>query len=55
MPSQQPVQQPVTPTPDPTLGDTATLVAMDVMPEQPVASPDPPPPPSYGYDAVETA
>lgn len=50
-----PVQQPAISTPDPTLGDTATMVGLGVLPEQPVASPDPPPPPGSGYEVIETA
>jgi hypothetical protein len=42
---------------DDTLGDTTTLVAMGVVEPQPVADPDPPAPPDYGYSGpvIETA
>jgi hypothetical protein len=45
---------------DEALGDTTTLVALGVVEPQPVADPDPPAPPDYGYDeysgpVIETA
>jgi hypothetical protein len=38
---------PAQPQPDPTAADTGSLVDAGVLPEQPEASPDPPPPPVY--------
>lgn len=38
---------PAQPRRDETAADAATLEQMGVLPEQPVADPDPPPPPVY--------
>lgn len=48
---EEPAQRPVERALDPAMGDMATMVAMDVVPEPPVASPLPPPSPLTGYDA----
>lgn len=53
MPSNPP--RPVTRRPDPTAGDTGTMIDLGVLPEQPVAAPEPPAPPLSGYDVVEAA
>lgn len=42
-----PVLEPLDVTPDPTAGDTVTMVEMGVIDEQPVAQPDPPAPPTW--------
>lgn len=38
---------PAEPRPDGTAADASTLEQMGVIPEQPVADPEPPPPPVY--------
>lgn len=43
---------PAQPRPDPTAADATTLEDMGVIPAQPVADPEPPPPPVY--DAGDT-
>jgi hypothetical protein len=40
------VLEPVEVVPDPTAGDTVTMVEMGVVAEQPVGKPDPPAPPT---------
>lgn len=47
-----PALEPVEAVPDPTAGDTATMVEMGVVDEQPVAQPDPPAPPTWGDDLI---
>ncbi|MEU5496191.1 hypothetical protein [Streptomyces griseofuscus] len=44
---------PADPQSDPTVADAGTLEDMGVIPEQPVADPEPPPPPVY--DAGDSA
>ncbi|WP_172624727.1 hypothetical protein [Streptomyces griseofuscus] len=43
---------PAAPQPDPSAADAGTLEEMGVIPEQPIADPEPPPPPVY--DAGDT-
>jgi hypothetical protein len=43
----EPVLEPVEVAPDPTAGDTVTMVTMGIVDEQPVAQPDPPAPPTW--------
>jgi hypothetical protein len=42
---------PVQPRRDETAADSVTLEEMGVIPEQPVADPEPPPPPVYELDS----
>jgi hypothetical protein len=34
--------------PDPTAGDTSTMIEMGLVDEQPIAQPEAPPPPTWG-------
>lgn len=43
---------PAQPRPDPFAADAATLEQMGILPDQPIADPEPPPPPTY--DAGDT-